>query len=123
MLDRYVNANEHSDEAEVGALGDGGSQPATRLDGAAVDALRLEEIELWDRAARGYAELGPDHLRDRFQCLNNAAWTEQERGDAQAGAARVSALIDEVRALPEDDVPDWVLPSAERLLARLNEGE
>ncbi|WP_405439585.1 tetratricopeptide repeat protein [Streptomyces avidinii] len=127
VLDRYVSANEQSDEDdnehEVEALAEGGSEPATRLDGAEVDALRLEEIDLWDRAARGYAELGPDHLRDRFQCLNNAAWTEQERGDAQAGAARVSALIDEVRALPGDDVPDWVLPSAERLLAQLNEGK
>ncbi|MFD9167484.1 hypothetical protein ACFVZ8_36715, partial [Streptomyces sp. NPDC059558] len=129
VLDRYVSANEQSDEDEdgdstgTGSVADGGSESATRLDGAEVDALRLEEIELWDRAARGYAELGPDYLRDRFQCLNNAAWTEQERGDAQAGAARVSVLIDEVRALPEDDVPDWVLPSAERLLAQLNEGE
>ncbi|MET9597813.1 tetratricopeptide repeat protein [Streptomyces sp. NPDC006459] len=129
VLDRYVSANEQSDEEEdgdstgAGSVADGGSESATRLDGAEVDALRLEEIELWDRAARGYAELGPDYLRDRFQCLNNAAWTEQERGDAQAGAARVSVLIDEVRALPEDDVPDWVLPSAERLLAQLTEGE
>ncbi|WP_053701257.1 hypothetical protein [Streptomyces sp. WM6368] len=129
VLDRYVSANEQSDEEEdgdstgAGSVADGGSESATRLDGAEVDALRLEEIELWDRAARGYAELGPDYLRDRFQCLNNAAWTEQERGDAQAGAARVSMLIDEVRALPEDDVPDWVLPSAERLLAQLHEGE
>ncbi len=129
VLDRYVSTSEQSDEEEgedstgAGALADGGSGSATRLDGAEVDALRLEEIELWDRAARGYAELGPDYLRDRFQCLNNAAWTEQERGEAQAGAARVCVLIDEVRALPEDDVPDWVLPSAERLLAQLNEGE
>ncbi|MFJ4861288.1 hypothetical protein [Streptomyces sp. NPDC088748] len=129
VLDRYVSANEQSDEEEdgdstgAGSVADGRSESATRLDGAEVDALRLEEIELWDRAARGYAELGPDYLRDRFQCLNNAAWTEQERGDAQAGAARVCVLIDEVRALPEDDVPDWVLPSAERLLAQLNEGE
>lgn len=86
-----------------------------------MDGLRLEEIELWDRSGRIYAELGPDHLRDRFQCLNNAAWTEQERGHADAGGARVSALIDEARALPEDDVPDWLLPAAERLLAQLND--
>ncbi|MCX5305023.1 tetratricopeptide repeat protein [Streptomyces sp. NBC_00160] len=134
VLDRYVNTNEQSyedddedredreDDADRGQdLAGAGSDPAARLSPAEVDVLRVEEIELWDRAARVYAELGPDHLRDRFQCLNNAAWTEQERGDADAGAARVSALIDEARALPESDVPDWLLPSAERLLAQLND--
>ncbi|MET9690899.1 tetratricopeptide repeat protein [Streptomyces sp. NPDC006514] len=126
VLDRHVNTNEQSNEAadEEDAdqgLADAGAEPAAPLSPAEVDGLRLEEIELWDRAARIYAELGPDHLRDRFQCLNNAAWTEQERGDADAGVARVSALIDEARALPEDDVPDWLLPSAERLLAQLND--
>ncbi|MFD7785308.1 tetratricopeptide repeat protein [Streptomyces nojiriensis] len=130
VLDRHVNTNgqpdeaadeEDDDEGEAGAqaLAGAGAEPAARLSPAEVDGLRLEEIGLWDRAARIYAELGPDHLRDRFQCLNNAAWTEQERGDADAGATRVSALIDEARALPEDDVPDWLLPSAERLLAQL----
>ncbi len=84
-----------------------------------MDALRLEEIDLWDRASRVYAELGPDHLRDRFQCLNNAAWTEHERDDAAAGAARFRALIDEARSLPEDEVPEWLLPSAERVIAQL----
>ncbi|MFF4424837.1 tetratricopeptide repeat protein [Streptomyces sp. NPDC001549] len=132
VLDRHVNTNEQSyeaaDEDEENDkddgdqdLADAGAEPAARLSPAEVDGLRLEEIELWDRASRVYAELGPDHLRDRFQCLNNAAWTEQERGDADAGAARVTALIDEARALPEDAVPDWLLPSAERLLAQLND--
>ncbi|MER6445856.1 tetratricopeptide repeat protein [Streptomyces venezuelae] len=138
VLDRHVNANEQSyeitDEDEENDTGDGRdggdevqdlagpeAEPAAGLSPAEVDGLRLEEIELWDRAARVYAELGPDHLRDRFQCLNNAAWTEQERGDAEAGAARVTALIDEARELPEDTVPDWLLPSAERLLAQLTD--
>ncbi|WP_328789687.1 MULTISPECIES: tetratricopeptide repeat protein [unclassified Streptomyces] len=131
VLDRHVNTNEQSDEAadqedekggdEDQGIADARAESASRLSPAEVDGLRLKEIELWDRAARVYAELGPDHLRDRFQCLNNAAWTEQERGDADAGAARVSALIDEARALPKDDVPDWLLPSAERLLAQLND--
>ncbi|THA84122.1 tetratricopeptide repeat protein [Streptomyces sp. A0592] len=114
VLDRYVAAAREADADE-------GTDPARAapLSPEQVDALRLEEIELWDRSCRTYAELGPDHLRDRFQCLNNAAWTEQERGDAEAGAARVAALIDEARALPEDEVPDWLLPSAGRLLAQL----
>ncbi|MEU9162925.1 tetratricopeptide repeat protein [Streptomyces sp. NPDC048424] len=127
VLDRHVSTNEETPEDEApedGAPADAGHSaspvPAARLSRAEADALRLEEIELWDRAARAYAELGPDHLRDRFQCLNNAAWTEQERGDAQAGAARVSALIDELRARPEDELPDWFLPSAERLLEQLS---
>ncbi|MEU9083103.1 tetratricopeptide repeat protein [Streptomyces sp. NPDC048357] len=116
VLDRHVSTNEEAPEDEAPE----DEAPAARLSRAEADALRLEEIELWDRAARAYAELGPDHLRDRFQCLNNAAWTEQERGDAQAGAARVSALIDEARARPEDELPDWLLPSAERLLEQLS---
>ncbi|MFC9582767.1 tetratricopeptide repeat protein [Streptomyces yangpuensis] len=112
VLDRYVST-------ALPADGDASTGPAP-LSPAEVDALRLEEIELWDRAGRTYAELGPGHLRDRFQCLNNAAWTEQERDDAEAAAARVSALIEEARGLPEDEAPDWLLPSAERLLEQLN---
>ncbi|MFD7257347.1 tetratricopeptide repeat protein [Streptomyces sp. NPDC059874] len=131
VLDRHVNANGQSDdpieddeddedEDEDDERGGEDEVPAApSLDPAEVDALRVEEIELWDRASRAYAELGPDHLRDRFQCLTNAAWTEHERGDAEAGAARVSALIDELRPLPEDEVPDWLLPSAERVLGQL----
>ncbi|WP_060177183.1 hypothetical protein [Streptomyces sp. IMTB 1903] len=114
VLDRYVATAREADGDE-----DIDDARPTPLSPAQVDALRREEIELWDRSGRTYAELGPDHLRDRFQCLNNAAWTEQERGDAEAGAARVAALIEEVRALAEDEVPDWLLPSAERLLTQL----
>ncbi|MFB7254108.1 hypothetical protein [Streptomyces nojiriensis] len=127
VLDRHFNTNGQpdeatdEDEAEDEELAGAGAEPSALLSPAEVDRLRLAEIELWYRASRVDAELGPDHLRDRFQCLDNAAWTEQEQGDADAGAARVSALIDEARALPEDDVPDWLLPSAERLLAQLNE--
>ncbi|WP_405941953.1 tetratricopeptide repeat protein [Streptomyces sp. NBC_00207] len=122
VLDRHVSTNEDAAEDEAPAEAGPAGAPADRLSRAAADALRLEEIDLWDRAARAYAALGPDHLRDRFQCLNNAAWTEHERGDAKAGAARVSTLIDEARALPEGELPDWLLPSAERLLAQLNDG-
>ncbi|OKK18216.1 hypothetical protein AMK16_17865 [Streptomyces sp. CB00455] len=117
-----TNSRDDSGEAE-GLRADGpgdASAPATRpLSGAEIDALRLEEIALWDRAAAAYAELGPDHLRDWFQCVNNAAWTEQERGRGDAGVARVSTLMDEVKALPESAVPDWLLPSAERLIGQL----
>ncbi|MEU7602731.1 tetratricopeptide repeat protein [Streptomyces sp. NPDC041003] len=129
VLDRHVSTNEDAaedeaaaDAGEVEAAAGETETPSARLSRAEADALRREEIELWDRAARAYAALGPDHLRDRFQCLNNAAWTEHERGDAKAGAARVSTLIDEARALPEGELPDWLLPSAERLLAQLNDG-
>ncbi|MFB7177476.1 tetratricopeptide repeat protein [Streptomyces sp. NPDC056257] len=122
VLDRHVSTNEEAPEDEAPSDAGDATSPVTgaRLSRAEADALRVEEIELWDRAARAYAELGPDHLRDRFQCMNNAAWTEQERGDAKAGAARVSALIDEARARPEEELPDWLLPSAERLFEQLN---
>ncbi|WP_326589185.1 tetratricopeptide repeat protein [Streptomyces sp. NBC_01294] len=136
VLDRYVSTNVNTDDVDVdedldedldqdqdlddapGAAGDG-PVPAKPLSDAEIEALRVEQIELWDRASGVYATLGPDHLHDRFQCLNNAAWTEQERGRAEAGAGRVSALIEEVRALPEDAVPDWLLPAAENLVAQL----
>ncbi|MFF4008744.1 tetratricopeptide repeat protein [Streptomyces sp. NPDC001717] len=122
VLDRHVNANgqshdEDDDEGFEGFEGEDGSEPS--LDASEVDGLRVEEIELWDRAAQTYADLGPGHLRDRFQCVTNAAWTEHERDDAEAGATRVSALIDELRPLPEGELPDWLLPSAERVLGQL----
>ncbi|MFE0601339.1 tetratricopeptide repeat protein [Streptomyces sp. NPDC058892] len=130
VLDRYAATAGETDGAEDGDDGDdgdgdgdgenAGGPGSASPSPAQVDALRLEQIELWDRAGRTYAELGPEYLREQFQCLNNAAWTEQERDDAEAGEARVTALINEARALPEDQVPDWLLPSAERLLAQLN---
>ncbi|MET9320018.1 tetratricopeptide repeat protein [Streptomyces sp. NPDC003038] len=122
VLDRRVSAHGQAceeDGGEAGGEGGDGSGPAEPLSDAQVEALRLEEIELWDRAAGVYAELGPDHLQDRFQCLNNAAWTDQERGRAEAGVVRISALIDEFQALPEGEAPDWLLPAAERLVTRL----
>ncbi|MFG2876189.1 tetratricopeptide repeat protein [Streptomyces sp. NPDC048337] len=115
VLDRRVSAQEQHDEEEE----DGSAPTDGWLGEAEIEALRLEEIELWDRAAAIYAELGAGHLQDRFQCLNNAAWTEQERGRAEAGAARISALVDELRELPEDAVPEWMLPNAERLIKQL----
>ncbi|MEV7831989.1 tetratricopeptide repeat protein [Streptomyces subrutilus] len=129
VLDRRVGEDADEDEdADVdddadadadGSVDDGEPAAAGRLGAAQVEALRVEEIELWDRAAGVYAELGPEYLGDRFQCLNNAAWTEQERGRPAAGAARMSALIDEVGALPEETVPEWLLPAAQRLVTRL----
>lgn len=130
VLDRWVNvheqANDDDDEDDDDEDGDGdgygdrdGSGAAESLSEAETEALRLEEVLLWDRAAGIYAELGPDHLQDRFQCLNNAAWTEQELGRAEAGAARISALVGEVRAWPEGAVPDWLLPRAERIIENL----
>lgn len=125
VLDRRVSAQTDRYEEDGGEDEDPGE--GEREDGlelgslseAQIDALRREEISLWDRAASAYAGLGPDHLRDRFQCLNNAAWTEHERGRADAGAARVTALIAEFKTLPDDAVPEWLLPAAEHLHAQL----
>ncbi|MET9851383.1 tetratricopeptide repeat protein [Streptomyces sp. NPDC006450] len=140
VLDRRVRAGEEAQEEDQDS-GDGGgdgearddgdrgeaeepeesrgSRPAEGLNAAELEALRLEEILLWERAAALYAELGPEHLQARFQCVNNAAWTEHELGRPEAGAARVSALAAEVRALPEGVAPEWLLESAERTTEHL----
>lgn len=124
VLDRRVCAYEdqhgeeedqHGEEVEE----DRDSTAAEPLSAAELEALRLEEILLWDRAAALHAELGPDQLEARYQCVNNAAWTERELGRPEAGAARVSALADEVRALPEGTAPEWLLQSAERTVQQL----
>ncbi|KPH99133.1 hypothetical protein OV450_5382 [Actinobacteria bacterium OV450] len=81
-------------------------------------ALRLEEIELTERAAALYAELGPDHLGDRLQCVQYAAWTEQEIGRGEAGIARLSALVDELLAVSEG-VPGDLLERAQSSLDSL----
>ncbi|WP_327253746.1 tetratricopeptide repeat protein [Streptomyces sp. NBC_01244] len=117
VLDRRVRADEEAHEDGGGAEDreeSRGSGPAEPLGAAELEALRREEILLWERAAALYAELGPEHLQARFQCVNNAAWTEHELGRPEAGAARVSALAAEVRALPEGVAPEWLLESAER---------
>lgn len=122
VLDRRVRADEEAreDGGEAEEREEStGSGPAEPLGAAELEALRLEEILLWERAAALYAELGPEHLQARFQCVNNAAWTEHELGRPEAGAARVSALAAEVRALPEGAAPEWLLESAERTTEHL----
>ncbi|MCY0935018.1 tetratricopeptide repeat protein [Streptomyces sp. H34-S4] len=124
ILDRRVRADEELDE-EGEEEGEGQPQSqdlkssAEPLGAAELEALRLEEILLWERAAALHAELGPDHLEARFQCVNNAAWTERELGRPEAGAARIEALAAEVRALPEGAAPAWLLESAERTAEHL----
>lgn len=116
VLDRWVSVHVEEDDDE-----DEESGPAEALGEAELTALRLEEVLLWDRAAGVYTDLGGDHLAERFQCLNNAAWTERELGRPEAGAARLSALIEELRTWPEGSVPEWILPRAERTVAHLTD--
>ncbi|CAM5507323.1 hypothetical protein SAVIM338S_03720 [Streptomyces avidinii] len=135
VLDRWVSASEddgdeddedgedgeekEDDGGSGSGGGSGGRGVAEPLGAAELEALRLEEIVLWERAAGLYDELGPDHLEARFQCVNNAAWTENELGRPEAGAARVTALADEIRALPEGAAPEWLLESAGRTAEHL----
>ncbi|MFK0255370.1 tetratricopeptide repeat protein [Streptomyces sp. NPDC090445] len=116
VLDRQVTAAEHVDD-EYGE--DEDARPAERLDASETWALRLEEIGLCEQAAAVYAELGPDHLEDRLQCVQYAAWTEQELGRDEKGIARMSALVDELRELPEGTA-DGLLERAEYTLERLS---
>ncbi|MGI5444477.1 tetratricopeptide repeat protein [Streptomyces sp. CA-243310] len=120
VLDRQVRAMEgpaEENDDEGGA--ENAASAITALGETEFTALRWEEIRLWDRAAAVYAELGHDHLEDRFQCMNNAAWTEQELGRPEAGIERITALMEEIRALPEGVPQEWMLPNAERIIARL----
>ncbi|MER7461744.1 tetratricopeptide repeat protein [Streptomyces sp. NPDC097981] len=110
VVDWSVSAHEQADDEE-----DEGSRPGVVRSEEEIEALRLEEIELSARAAGVYAELGPDHLGDRLQCVQYAAWTEYEMGRGEAGATRMSALIDELRALP-CGVPDDLLERAQSSL-------
>ncbi|WP_371677599.1 tetratricopeptide repeat protein [Streptomyces sp. NBC_01276] len=125
VLDRRVSTElpvEDGDEAEDGRdgrEGSGGSPARGTLGAAGIEALRLEEVGLWERAAALYSTLGSAYLQERFQCLNNAAWTDQELGRPTAGAARIAALIEEVGKLPEGTAPEWLLPQAERVLTHL----
>ncbi|MER5930246.1 tetratricopeptide repeat protein [Streptomyces sp. NPDC002054] len=111
ILDQQVDAlNEEAEENEENEGDEAGSG-----DGSAeqVRRLRLEAVELWDRAATLYAGLGPEHLQQRFHCLNGAAWTDHELGRAEAGATRLEALAAELRTLPDGTAPGWLLPRAE----------
>ncbi|MFF3013002.1 tetratricopeptide repeat protein [Streptomyces sp. NPDC057939] len=126
VLDRQVGAQEQDEEDAAEAapeerdeVPEGASETPGRLSADRIEALRLEEVVLWERAAALYAELGTDYLPGRFQCLNNAAWTEQELGRPEAGAARISALVEEIKALPAEVVPEWLLPQAERTVTTL----
>lgn len=120
VLDWRVNSLEGADEEGGGEDGEDGEESPGAVVGreAEVEALRLEEIGLSERAAALYAELGPDHLGDRLQCVQYAAWTEQETGREEAGVARLSALIDELRARPEG-VPEGLLERAQSSLDSL----
>ncbi|ROQ97067.1 hypothetical protein EDE04_3542 [Streptomyces sp. 2132.2] len=115
VLDWRVTAHEQSEDESTSRDGDGSA------DGSEVDvqALRLEEIDLTARAGELYAELGPNHLGDRLQCVQYAAWTEQEIGREDAGATRLAALIEELRAMPEEVVPDGLLERAQSSLDSL----
>ncbi|WP_190344533.1 tetratricopeptide repeat protein [Streptomyces venezuelae] len=113
VLDQHVDAlNEQAEESEE-------SEGAKEAEGAQagsaeqIHRLRVEAVELWDRAAGLYAGLGPEHVQQRFQCLSGAAWTDRDLGRAEAGAARMEALAAELRDLPEGTAPDWVLSRAE----------
>ncbi|MEU7554805.1 tetratricopeptide repeat protein [Streptomyces sp. NPDC044571] len=110
VLDRWVTTYEQDEDGEGSAERPGAAQ---------IEALRLEEVALSERAAGIYAELGPDHLGDRLHCVQYAAWTEQELGREEAGAARMSALIDELRALP-GGAPETLLERAQYVLDRLS---
>ncbi|MFI5667941.1 tetratricopeptide repeat protein [Streptomyces sp. NPDC051704] len=119
LLDWRVTSYEQAEEEDEGETetGGGGGESSRRAE-VDTEALRLEEIELTARAGDLYAELGPDHLGDRLQCVQYAAWTEQEIGREEAGAARLSALVEEFRAMPEG-VPDELLERAQSSLDSL----
>ncbi|MEU5979033.1 tetratricopeptide repeat protein [Streptomyces sp. NPDC047315] len=59
-------------------------------------AVRERALRLTLEAAEVFAEFGGAALRDRFQSLVRAAWTEQELGRAAEAEARLTTLIAEL---------------------------
>ncbi|RSS81889.1 tetratricopeptide repeat protein [Streptomyces sp. WAC06614] len=123
ILDRRIDAyvDDEEDEEEGGDVDGGEGELREPLTEAALRALRDEAVVLWDRAVGLYAELGPEHLPERLQCLNGIVWTERALGEVPVSEDRLKALLEEARALPEGVAPGWLLPQAEYLLASLHE--
>ncbi|MBW5486218.1 hypothetical protein GPJ59_31230, partial [Streptomyces bambusae] len=115
-IDAYVSPEDHG-------YREGGDEPEVpeELTEAQLLALRQEAIALWDRAAGIYAGLGPGCLTERYQCVTGAAEIERDMDVRPAAVARVTALVEEVRQLPEGAAPEWLLPQAEWLLTSLGE--
>ncbi|MEV7613169.1 tetratricopeptide repeat protein [Streptomyces sp. NPDC089799] len=116
--DAYAYPYEDEDEDAGEGEGAGTGEPLTE-DG--IRELRDEAVRLWDRAGGIYAGLGPEHVRQRYQCAHAAAWTESQLGRAQEGADRLRALAADLGTLPEDAAPDWMLPQLEETAKALLE--
>ncbi|MEU9609200.1 tetratricopeptide repeat protein [Streptomyces sp. NPDC048057] len=59
-------------------------------------AVRERALQLALEAAEVFTEFGGAALRDRFQSLVRASWTEQELGRAEEAEARLTALVAEL---------------------------
>ncbi|MET3982362.1 tetratricopeptide repeat protein [Streptomyces sp. PvR034] len=101
------------DEDEDGTEGEDGTERYLPLTGAEVRLLREEQVELWDRAASRYAGLGSERASERFWCVQGATHADRELGREERAAARLTALVEDLRALPQGAAPDWLLPRAE----------
>ncbi|WP_330331536.1 hypothetical protein OHS33_18520 [Streptomyces sp. NBC_00536] len=61
----------------------------------------------------------PGRVSERFLCLRAATGTDRELGRTDRATARLTAFVEELRALPQGAAPDWLLPQAEKALSRL----
>ncbi|GGP32439.1 tetratricopeptide repeat protein [Streptomyces melanogenes] len=109
LLEDSVNEDEYGEEDE-------GDAPSRAPELAA--AVRAEIAALLDRAATGYATLGGDALRERFQCAVRAAWTEHALGRAQDGISRMTALVADLRELEGAEAAEFAR-QAEQVRERL----
>ncbi|MFI5984157.1 hypothetical protein ACIBEA_25125 [Streptomyces sp. NPDC051555] len=101
--------DEDVDEGEE-ENGTNGYLPLTETE---VRLLREEQVDLWDRAASRYAGLGSERVSERFWCVRSAARADRELGRAERATARLTTLVEDLRALPQGAAPDWLLTRAE----------
>ncbi|MEV0090570.1 tetratricopeptide repeat protein [Streptomyces sp. NPDC050738] len=82
------------------------------------EEIREEVLELWEKAAGAFGELGPELLADRAQCVLRMAWLDRRRGSGKAGAERLRGFADEVRSMDTTEARE-LLPQLENNLKHL----
>lgn len=106
-------------ESESESEGDGDDKGEAESS-AQARATKEQMVRLLDQAATLYREFGADVIGERFQCVAQAAWAEQEMGRTDSGIARATALLEDSAAW-EGPEATTARARAERLIEQLSE--